>query len=455
MLRPTYIAFLCCSLALSGCVSLGSKKDSNTEVPDAKQLISQQLPSPATTAEQSYVPTYTSILKLINNANLNALVVNTLNSNLDMQVAALRLQQLQLESGLVNNTNQPSLNLSTSSQSNNGTSAASLNLNLAWEMDVWGRLAQQQDQASADTLVAKLDYVSAQNSLASRVIQAWLDIVYRQHIIVVEEQWLASLKTTQASVQERFLHGDGNLAELESAKASTARTEASLSARRQKQKDAWRLLGQLQGHTQVSSFAIPRALPDIAAPNQSINADILINRPDVTIAYQQIIAANADKALAQKALLPSFSLSASVSNSGTSLDDLLSGSMAWNLLGNLTQPLFDGNRLKTDVEIKHLQLEQAYLGFQNTYLAALHEATGLLEQETALQQQETQMRLAWQHAEASLKHYRNGYLQGINDILPLLSAQQNAFSAHIQLLQTQQSRLANRINLGLALGMGV
>lgn len=453
-------SLLCACLALSGCVSIGSKSppaEPPLTLPSPQSLVAQpQLDVPSQVQQPPQEVSFQYLIQLINDPQLSSLVADTLANNLDLRLTALRLQQQQLQSGLTRSAYQPNVNLSGSADRNSQLiNSTGLNINMSWEVDVWQRLAQQQDQASANTHVAKLDLLAAQNSLTSRVIQQWLDMVYRHHLLQVEQQWLHSLQATEASIKERFLQGDGSLTDLEAAKSSTAQVRASYIARQQRQKDAWRQLALLQGRSQNPHLTLPEQLPEVSAPARNITADVLILRPDVAIAYQNIVIANAGKALAQKALLPSFSLSASVSNSGTNLDDLLSGSIAWNLLGNLTQPLFDGGRLRTDVEISELQLEQAYLSFQSTYLNGLHEAVGMLENEHSLAQQERQMTLAWQHAEASLKHYRSGYVEGLNDILSLLNAQQSAYSARMQMLQTQQSRLVNRINLGLALGMGI
>ncbi|WP_315984081.1 TolC family protein [Aliamphritea spongicola] len=166
-------------------------------------------------------------------------------------------------------------------------------------------------------------------------------------------------------------------------------------------------------------------------------------------------AADAQASATHKQLLPSFNLTASLSNSAGNLGDLLSGSTAWSLLGQLTAPLFNAGRLKADAEIADLQAERSYLSYQQALLNAVNEVETALGQETSLAEQQTQLQAAVKHSEASLEHYQARYRNGLNDVLDLLTAQQNAFNNRIRLLEIQQARLTNRITLGLALGMGV
>ncbi len=299
---------------VSGCASVvdmsGLNKQAET-IPAPLELVQSSLPELYQTNEPQVdvatpVASHTTIMALIDNSQLNRLVETTLEHNLDLQVTALRLGQQQLQGGIVEAGNKPSVTLSSNAQRMNEplSNSTALNVNLAWEMDVWGRIAQQQGQADANTHIAVLDYQSAQSSLASRVIHQWLDIVYRHHILQVEQQWLASLQATEASIKERFLQGDGSLTDLEAARSSTASIKASLVAREQQQKDAWRQLALLQGRAFSQPFVIPSELPMIASPDKDITADVLVHRPDVAIAYENIIIANASKALAEKALLP-------------------------------------------------------------------------------------------------------------------------------------------------------
>lgn len=401
------------------------------------------------------------LLDLIDNPQLTELVQQTLAANYDLRQTALRLREQQLLVGRTDAARLPELNLNLNSQRSGDTSTATshaLSLDLSWELDVWGRLADQTRSAEASLESQRLDYQAAANSLAGRVIQGWIDIALRAQMIKAEQYWLISLTDTEAVVTDRYrsgLSGSNGLADLEAARAATARVKASLAARQQAQRDAQRQLIALQGVFGQPLKNLPAQLPEIANPPLQLPVEVMEERPDLQAAYRRILAADADTAVAHKALLPAFSLSASLSQTRPQLGDLLTGSTAWNLLGSLTAPLFDGGRRKADAEIAELAAERSYLAYQQTLLTALNEVETALGQEAALAEQQIQLQAALRHSEASLAHYQARYRDGLNDILDLLNAQQSAFDARIQLLQTRQARLTNRVTLGLAMGMGI
>ncbi|WP_155160348.1 TolC family protein [Sansalvadorimonas verongulae] len=102
-----------------------------------------------------------------------------------------------------------------------------------------------------------------------------------------------------------------------------------------------------------------------------------------------------------------------------------------------------------------MQAEQSYLAYKDVVLTALNEVETSLGSEATLAEQQTFLRTALTHSENSLNYYQGLYRDGVGEILDLLNAQQRVYDARIQLLQTQQARLTNRITLSLALGKGV
>lgn len=443
---------------LIGGVLLISSGCSSTSLPQTK---SSQVQATSSVVTPVITPTRLSdeLLTLFPQPALRTLVQQTLTQNYDLRQTALRLQEQGVLTKQAQAQRVPTLNADVSSQRNRdtvSTSQHSLGMNINWELDVWRRLADSVRVSQSQERAQQWQYQAAKNSLAARVMQRWIDISLRQQMLKAERDWVASLQQTEAVIVERYRDGVGALADLETARAATARTRASLSAREQTQRDAYRQLALWQGKTvQVAQLPSIDTVLTVRKPPSQIAAATVAKRPDVQAAYQHIVAAHAQAAVAHKQLLPSFSLSSTLSQARPQLGDLLSGSVAWNVLGRLTAPLFDGGRLKAGAKLADLQAEGSYLAYQQTLLNALHEVDAALGQEASLAEQQQHLQTALQHAQASLKHYQGRYREGLGDILELLNAQQSLFSARIQLLQLQQARLSNRISLGLALGMGV
>lgn len=407
-------------------------------------------------------PLTTELLALLDSPVLRRQVEQALAANLDLRQTALRLQQQGLLTRQAQAGRVPELSLNLQSQRSYQTQqfnhSHTLGLELSWELDVWGRLADQQRLAEEEHEQQRLDYQAARDSLAAKVMQLWIELSLREQQMAIEQQWLASLALTASSSRERYRQGLGSQADWQTAQAQLARAQAVQAATAQSQAEAWRQLALWQGKAQSSPQLTSQALThdwQLSAPPALVPAQWLARRVDIQAAYQGIRIRARQAALAEKALLPGFNLSASLSQARPDLGELLSGSLAWSVLNRITAPLFNGGRLRRQAEIADLEVEVSYQRYQHILLTALHEVENSLSREASLAQQQQHYQQALQHAELSASHYQQRYRQGLVDILDWLSAEQNLYSTRLQLLQTQQARLVNRITLGLALGMGV
>lgn len=86
---------------------------------------------------------------------------------------------------------------------------------------------------------------------------------------------------------------------------------------------------------------------------------------------------------------------------------------------------------------------------------AVNEVEDALSQEQALERQQQHLGLALVSVRRSEANYQDKYRMGLVDILNLLTAQQQVYDIEIQLAQVTFNRLSNRVDLGLALGLGV
>jgi outer membrane protein TolC len=190
-------------------------------------------------------------------------------------------------------------------------------------------------------------------------------------------------------------------------------------------------------------------------PLTSHGTQDLARRPDLQQAYREIVSAEYDARVAYKALLPSVSLELGLSGSGGEISDALFASPLWSLLGQLTQPLFDGGRLRAEAEIADLSAEQKYWAYRETLLNAVTEVENALSLEKSLQAQQIHIQQALESAERSSRMYTRKYRQGLSTLLELLQIQEETYDLESQLTQLTYQRLSNRITLGLALGLGV
>jgi outer membrane protein TolC len=159
--------------------------------------------------------------------------------------------------------------------------------------------------------------------------------------------------------------------------------------------------------------------------------------------------------VAYKALLPSINLSAALSDSATTPSQALFTNPVWTLLGQMTAPLFQGGALRAQIKDAELASLNAWWQYRETLLQAVKETQDALDNERSLTLQRRYTEQALDNATRSADTAKGQYRQGLIDILDLLSVYNTRFNLQAQQLQLHASQLQNRIDLGLALGLGV
>ncbi|MGB3596293.1 MAG: TolC family protein, partial [Pseudomonas neustonica] len=126
----------------------------------------------------------------------------------------------------------------------------------------------------------------------------------------------------------------------------------------------------------------------------------------------------------------------------------------WSLLGQLTAPLYQGGQLRAAADIAELTTAQSYQAYRETLVTAVTEVENALGQERSLAQQQAHVETALARQQNNLTQYQERYRNGTATVLELLIVQQQTYNLEAQLDTIIYNRLANRITLGLALGLG-
>ncbi|MGF1729930.1 TolC family protein [Photobacterium kasasachensis] len=388
---------------------------------------------------------------------LTQLVDDALAQNPSLQQTALALQIAYAQEKLAVGDQLPALSAGFSGKREEDKDTSySTDLTVSWELDLWQKISDGVGAAQMDVASSQATFQAAQDALAANIMRAWLQINLRQQLLDIETQRLTVLKNNETFILERYRVGLGQLEELDNARSSSAQTRATLADYKEQLAKEYRALNQLLGRDPSSSAPhIEQRFPEVLEPLASLPEQDLGRRPDLQAAYYTILAEQYRTSVAYKALLPSISLSASLTDIGSSPSDALLTSPAWSLLGQLTAPLFQGGKLRAQVDIAELTAEQSYWAYQETLLNAVTEVENTLGQEQSLERQQQHLTEALSSASRSVTNYQTKYRQGLVDILDLLSVQQQTFDLQSQLVQITYNRLVNRIDLGLALGLGV
>ncbi|MCP5381425.1 MAG: TolC family protein [Kordiimonadaceae bacterium] len=445
-------AFTLASLLVSGCApqfNIDSQVDMVT-LPDEWQ-------SPD-------IETVKSELKWLDEKDtkeLPQIVMQALDNNPDLRISANRLKTAMAQQQIVDSARSLTGNITGSASRNgdfqSGTSDNqnfSLRGSLAWEADVWGRLASDNAAAEQNVLAVKNDFDYARLSLATRTAQSWFDVVEAEMQNKLLELNLEKLLQAKDLVQSRYSRGLVDVLDVLQLDTNLATARSNLASQRQTVIERMRSLETLVGSYPSGMVPKDAQLPKLdGVITMGIPSDLLASRPDIVAAKNRVMAANYDLNSAKKALYPSLSVTGSTTASGDQLKDIVDvDHLVWSVVGNVVAPVFDGGRRRQQVVLSEVGLDSSLANYLKVVLNAYREAENALTAEVTLAEQESHLTTAVESALASEDKALEQYGKGLIDILSLINVQRNRISSQQGLLRVQYNRLLNRADLYLALG---
>ena len=326
-----------------------------------------------------------------------------------------------------------------------------------WELDLWGRARAQARGANASALAAESDFEAFRLSLASRVVQAWFSAIEQRRQEALALETVTSFEANLTTVEERFRRGLNPALDLRLTRANVAAARATYMVQKRQADTAVRQLEVLLGRYPSGNMDLPERLPQLEGPIPAgIPADLLLRRPDLNAASQRVVSYQAGLIESKRALLPAISLTASYGRASSELEDLLKDNFdVWSLLGNLTAPVFQGGRLRANVDLSDARFQEAIADYQNTALVAFQEVESALAAESFLLEQKDALELAAEESAGAQQLAEERYERGLVEIITVLESQRRAFTARSNALSIQNQLLQNRLALYLALGGNV
>lgn len=329
-------------------------------------------------------------------------------------------------------------------------------LNLSWELDLWGRVRSGQSAALADVQASQADLAGAQLSLSAQVCKAWFAAIEAKRQVELAQATSESYRLSSEQVKDRYERGLRRSLDVRLSLSNLSTAEAVLFQRQALLDNILRQLEILLAHYPNASLGLSDDLPLVPEDiPEGLPADLIARRTDVVAAERRLVASDARIRQAKAALYPQISLTGSTGTSTKELGDILNGDFGvWSLVGNLLQPLFQGGRLRANVELAKSHSDLALAQYGQTVLNAYREVETSLANERFLSERQQALETATQQSIAARQLAEEQYANGIIDLITMLDAQRSAFNSESQLLTVRRERLDARIDLYLALGGG-
>lgn len=396
---------------------------------------------------------------------LEVLVGEALAENLQLQGAVARLDQAMALARIEGAERWPTLSLSGSARRQLTNSLSDplfrtrsdrfgLDAVASWEVDLWGRVRAGTEAAASEALAAVSDYRGIRLSLASRVAQAWFTAIEAGLQEALARETVASFESNLATVEERFQRGLSPALDLRLTRANVASARSTLALQERLADTAVRQLEVLLGRYPGGTLEIGGKLPGLEeAIPAGLPSELLGRRPDIQASARRLMATDARLLESQRALLPSINLTGSYGRASRDLDNLLENSFdVWSLVGGLTAPLFQGGRLRANVDRSEAALAEALATYRDTVLTAFREVETALAGEVYLRSQRDALETAAEESIGAQELAEERYSRGLVDIITVLESQRRAFNSRSAVLTAESLLLQNRLSLYLSLG---
>ncbi len=396
-------------------------------------------------------------LSAFNDEQLTAAVTEAIAHNADLRVGAARVEQARLQAKLAGARLWPAADVLArggGKLSGDGSGLQGGVLSVTWEVDLWGRVRYGRAASAALAASAAADFEYARQSIAALVARNWfLAIEANLQADAARETIRANEELVRLS-DERARIGVGNQADVYSARATVGSYRDLLRQLELARSEAIRglelLLGRYPSAAAVTSAQLP-TYPG-AVPG-GLPSELLERRPDVIAAERRVAAAFNRVQEAKAARLPVISLTTGLSAISSDLFLLKNhDNPVWNVGANLLAPLFRGGALKTQVEIRTAEQQQAVAEYAVIGLRAFGEVEAALAAEFAARDRERILAEAFSNNEQALNMVQTQFKIGSTDLRFVEQRQLALSSTRSALIRVQAEQRIQRVNLHLALG---
>jgi multidrug efflux system outer membrane protein len=456
------IAFLASLLLLAGCMVGPKYKRPAVDAPtDYRSAMPSPAASVASLGNEKWWDVYQDPV-------LTQLIHTALQQNYDVRIAATRVLEAQAQLGITRANQLPSASLGANiySQQNAKVSnlfpaydvnAGQLNLSVIWNLDFWGKYRRQTEAARAQMLASEWGQRATISSLVANVATAYFQLRALDSQLEIAKRTLASRQQSLQLTNVLAKHGsasDLDVSQSEQLVYTASETIPDLERQIEQQENVLSiLLGEnpqsIPRGRSITEQPVPESVP------AGLPSELLERRPDIRQAEENVVAANAQIGVAKAAFFPSFSLTGTGGLESNALNRFLSQpSQTWFAAFSVSQPLFEGGRLRSGLRLARAQWQESVLSYQQTVQDALEQVSNALVAYQKDRDFRGQQELLTQATQRSDQLSVLLYKQGGASYLQVLTSETNYYSAELNLVQAQLNERLALVQIYEALGGG-
>ena len=399
---------------------------------------------------------------------LRALIQQALSGNLDVRIAAARIEQARATAGATGLALFPQISLTADHTRNKQSELAvgapniprdlttnRVSLTATWEIDLWGRLRRSTEAARAELLGAGYARRGVVVGLIGDVASAYYSLQALDEQLAITRRTIGTREKFVELTQAR--HERGVISGLDVATA-----EAQAAAARANLPELQRQITLVEDQLSLLLGGFPAAIargeeihelgPE---PPAGLSSSLLERRPDLLLAESRLKAANARVGVAKAALFPRLALTGTFGTATQSLGDLFTQpSNAFSFGGNLLQPLLDAERNLYQVDLADARKREAILSYEQAVKGAFREVADSLAERSQYEafehEQEARVSALRRADGIALARYRIGF----SSYFDVINAERDLFDSELALTAARRNTRLAAVRLYRALGGG-
>jgi len=457
-----WLAALCIVASSAGCILTKDLPDPALDIPDgykAARLTDPDAPPTLDWWRGFRSPELTELMEEAQKVNLDIAAATARFIQADAQARMAGAALLPNLGGTGQETYSRTSASSASGLTNGGRETVnySASLSASYELDFWGK-NRDATQAAEQTAVAnRFDRDVVALTTLTSVADAYFQVLAAQDRIRVAERNIASATRILEAIKQRLTAGTGNDLDVAQQEAVLANQRAAVPPLRQSLAQNINALATLVSRPPESVHVTGGSMNQISSPRVTpgLPSELLTQRPDIRRQEAQLASATANVGNARAQFFPSIQLTGQGGYQSSALVSLFQPHAAFfNVVGSLTQPIFDGGKILGNFEFTRARQDELLQTYRKTVVSAFADVDNAL---VSIKQTTVKLRLQREVVAASRRAFQLSEQQlraGTADIVTVLNTQLTLFQAEDSLAQAQLARLLAIVSLYQALGGG-